>query len=348
MNMKKTREDIKKYYGEVLTSTQDLVTKACCPAQEPPAHLQPILNKVHPDITARSYGCGSPIPDAVEGCSVLDLGCGTGQDVFVTAKLTGPSGSVLGVDMTESQLEVGRQLITYHQDAFEHQLGNIDFKQAYIEDLSTAVADASVDVVISNCVINLSPDKEKVFEEIFRVLKPGGELLFADIFSDRRIPEQLQNDPLLRAECLGGALYLEDFRRMLARLQCPDYRTLSSTAVALDGYAKEKLGMAAFFSMTQRVFKLELEDRCENYGQVAYYQGTVPFAPHEYRLDDHHLFPTGMPVLVCGNTASMLAETRYNKHFRIVGDRKTHYGLFPCECSPGRDDKKTEPSESCC
>ena len=104
-----------------------------------------------------------------------------------------------------------------------------DFRQGYMEDLrALGIDDDSIDVVMSNCVLNLSLDKRAVFGEIFRVLKPGGELFFSDIFSDRRVPERFHSDPILHGECLAGAMYTEDFRRLLRDLGCLDYRVTSS------------------------------------------------------------------------------------------------------------------------
>ena len=245
----------------------------------------------------------------------------------------GPDGFVIGVDMTAEQLEIARR----HKDAQTKKFGfarpNVDFRQGYIEDLASIdIKDNSVDVVISNCVINLSPDKEQVFAEIFRVLKPGGEIYFSDVFSGRRIPEELRSDPVLYGECLSGALYIEDFRRLLARLGCPDYRVVSKREIILDNPEIEaKAGMIDFYSMTVRAFKLPgLEDICEDYGQTAVYLGTIPGMPHRFSLDDHHLFIAGKPMLVCGNTAAMLGETRFVRHFRMTGDRSHHFGPFAC------------------
>jgi len=208
------------------------------------------------------------------------------------------------------------------------------------------IGDASVDVVVSNCVVNLSPRKEALFREIFRVLKPGGELYFADIFSGRRVPAPLQKDPILLGECLGGAIYLEDFRRLLRQVGCLDYRVVSNAPLALfDAQVIEKAGMIPFFSMTVRAFKLDLEDLCEDYGQVAIYRGTLPHAPHAFDLDDHHHFETGKAYPVCGNTADMLSQTRFANHFQIIGDKSTHYGIFDCAPGPGQ---KVDANGACC
>lgn len=194
-------------------------------------------------------------------------------------------------------------------------------------------------------------DSDRVFTEIFRVLKPGGELYFSDVFADRRIPPPLAEDPVLLGECLGGALYIEDFRRLLARVGCPDYRVVSSSKLTLTDPAIERqAGMIGFRSLTMRAFRLDLEDRCEDYGQVAYYLGTLPEQPHRFMLDDHHAFETGRPHPVCGNTAAMLGRTRYAPHFRIAGDTRVHYGLFDCgptAAASGPGDSTTSGS-SCC
>jgi len=291
-----------------------------------------LLDDVHPEVKSRFYGCGSPFPPALDGMTVLDLGCGSGRDAFMLSKLVGQGGRVIGVDMTAEQLEVARRHQQWHADRFGHARSNVDFVDGYIEDLAgCGIADASVDVVVSNCVLNLSPEKGRVFGEILRVLKPGGELYFSDVFADRRIPEALRHDPVLLGECLSGALYTEDFRRMLAAAGCADTRAVSSTPVPLfDDAVIAKIGMINFRSITIRAFKLALEDRCEDYGQIATYLGSMPNLPHAFELDDHHRFETGRPMLVCANTFDMLASTRYGRHFRLVGDQHTHYGLFDC------------------
>ncbi len=341
-------DSVKDYYGKVLASSADLKTSACCTDVAPPPHIAAALGRVHDEVMERFYGCGSPIPPALEGATVLDLGCGSGRDVYVLSQLVGPAGRVIGVDMTEEQLAVAHRHQDWHADRFGY--ANADFRHGYIEDLEAAgIPDASVDVVVSNCVVNLSPDKPRVLSEIFRVLKPGGELYFSDIFADRRLPADLLDDPVLVGECLAGALYTEDFRRILERAGCLDARTVASSPVTIsDPDIDRKIGFAAFTSRTVRAFKLPLEDRCEDYGQVAVYRGTIAEHPHAFDLDDHHRFHTGKPMLVCGNTADMLSTTRYAAHFTITGDKSRHFGLFPCApagrpATPGAD----APSDCC-
>lgn len=343
-----TLEEVKNYYSKVLASQKDLKTSACCTTESLPRYIKDIIPKIEGEILDKFYGCGSPIPHELEGRVVLDLGCGTGRDVYVASALTGPTGKVIGVDMTHDQLEVARKHLPAQMKTFGYTTPNVEFIQGYNEEL-VEIPSESVDVVISNCVINLSPEKEKVFKEIFRVLKPGGEFYFSDVFSDRRIPENLRNDPVLYGECLSGAIYLEDLRRLFLDNQCKDYRLFSSRPIEVnDKEIKSKLGLINFYSITVRAFKLpSLEDKCEDYGQTATYLGSLEHAPNFYILDDHHRFEKNKPELVCGNTASMLNETRFAKHFKITGDRSHHYGLF--DCAPaGASHNNNNPEGACC
>lgn len=339
-------EEVQAYYGKELQTNDDLKTSACCPLEAPPARIQALLKNIHDVVQAKFYGCGSPIPPSIEGCTVLDLGCGTGRDAFILSQLVGESGQVIGVDMTDEQLSVANQYLGWHMNKFGYTKNNVDFRQAYIEDLKSAgIEDESIDVVVSNCVINLSTNKESVFKEIYRVLKPGGELYFSDVFSGRRVPKDIQADQLVMCECLGGAMYTEDFRRMMQTIGIADTRSLSKRELTIeDEYIQHKAGMIDFYSMTMRAFKVELEDVCENYGHVAWYQGTIEECPHSFVLDDHHEFKKGMPVAVCGNTANMILQTRLKEHFKVVGDFSTHYGLFDC----AQNLPQETAGEACC
>ncbi|NOY69415.1 MAG: methyltransferase domain-containing protein [Deltaproteobacteria bacterium] len=333
-NQSITHENLKNYYGKILHGSSDLKTSACCCGTESlPVEVKAALKQIDDEIINRFYGCGSPIPPVLEDCTVLDLGCGTGRDVYIASKLVGENGRAIGIDMTDEQLDIARRSIDSMTRKFGYQNPNVDFQKGYIEDLKSAkISDNSVDIVISNCVINLSPDKHAVLSEIFRVLKPGGELFFSDIFSGRRMPEQFKDDPVLHGECLAGAMYIEDFRRLLNDLGCPDYRVTAKRRILLNNPAIEtKIGMIDFYSMTIRAFKLAaLEDICEDYGQVAVYQGSIPNHPHYFDLDNHHRFITGKQMLVCGNTAAMVSDTRFAGHFKVYGDRSVHYGPFDC------------------
>ena len=348
MNDTATNESVQNYYGQVLKSSEDLKTSACCTLDAMPGHLRQYLADIHPEVVARYYGCGSPLPPALEGCTVLDLGCGTGRDCYLLSRLVGESGKVIGVDMTEEQLEVAKRHCDWHAERYGYAQSNVEFVQGYIEDLSSAgIADNSIDVVVSNCVVNLSPDKQKVLSEILRVLKPGGELYFSDVYADRRIPQSLKMEPVLLGECLGGALYWEDFRRIMHDLGCPDVRVIKENPIELeDPEVAAKIGMVGFRSVTVRVFKTPLEDRCEDFGQLAIYKGTLAEHLHSFDLDDHHHFETATPLRVCGNTADMLSSSRYAKHFELMGDKTTHFGLF--DCAPPNTSISLDSGSACC
>ena len=345
-----THAQVQDYYGTQLQTSQDLLTNACCTDDIPLAHRR-ILSQLAPEVLDKYYGCGVCVPEAIEGLTVLDLGSGSGRDAYLLSKLVGETGHVIGVDMTPEQLDVARRHIDFHTEKFGYAQPNVEFRHGYIEDLQAAgIADNSVDLVVSNCVLNLSTDKAATFREIFRVLKPGGELFIADVFADRRVPEALRQDPVLYGECLSGALYTEDFRRLLLDLGVADYRLFSSRRLTINNPEIEaKVGNIGFYSFTVRAFKLDLEDRCEDHGQVATYRGTVPGQSTQFVLDDHHTFETGRPMLVCGNTAAMVADTRYAAHFEVVGDKSRHFGLFDCGPLPATASATGEAATgSCC
>ena len=330
--MSVSHEEIEAYYANVTVKEKgEMATHTCaCGTESMPKYLRKIAAEIPEEVTSRFYGCGSPLPPALEGCTVLDLGCGTGRDVFLASKLVGPSGKVIGVDMTEEQLDIAE---AHHAEIAEKWgFDNVEFKHGYIEDLaSLGIEDGSVDVVISNCVINLSPDKEAVFSEIWRVLKRGGELYFSDIFADRRVPEEIGSDPLLVGECLGGALYLEDFRRLMRKCGWEDFRYMSSSAATIDNEEVEELiGNIQYSSRTIRAFKIpdKVEDICEQYGQTAIYRGGIPGCENYFDLDDHHRFYKDLRLDVCGNSCSYVQDTRFGKYFEIFGDRSQHFGPY--------------------
>ncbi len=235
-------EKVKRYYSE-LTNLKggELASAVCsCASAGIPEPVKRIVAELPDEIVMRYYGCGSPIPDRMEGCTVLDLGCGTGRDVYVVSKLVGENGRVIGVDMNDDQLAVAEK---YREEmAQKWGFSNVTFKKGFIEDLASAgIGDASVDVVISNCVINLSPDKKRVFSEIRRVLKDGGVLYFSDIFADRKVPDEINTHPLLLGECLGGSMSYDEFRVIMEETGWEELTVVSSHETPIDNAEIEKL-----------------------------------------------------------------------------------------------------------
>ena len=160
-------------------------------------------------VTDISFGCGDPVTLAslVPGQTVLDLGSGGGIDCFLAAQKVGPTGYVIGVDMTPQMVDRARA------NQARLNVENVDFRLGEIENLP--VADATIDVVISNCVINLSPDKPRVFSEVFRVLKPGGKLAVSDIVTDGELPQSIKNSRDAWAGCVAGAVDVRLYTQMI-------------------------------------------------------------------------------------------------------------------------------------
>jgi len=345
-------DNAREYYGRVLESSADLRTDACCTTAAPPPSIRAMLANVHQEVRARYYGCGLVVPQAIDGAAVLDLGSGSGQDAYLLAQLVGAKGSVTGVDATPEQLAVAEAHLGWHAERFG--FANVRFLEGDIErpgDLD--LAPESFDVIVSNCVINLVADKAAVFRAAHRLLKPGGELYFSDVYADRRVPAHLLADPVLHGECLSGALYWGDFTHLAKQAGFADPRLVTDRPLAInDAAVAAKLAGIAFVSATWRLFKIAgLEPQCEDYGQAVRYRGTVPGEEQCFHLDAHHAIEAGRVFPVCGNSWLMLAETRFAPHFEFLGDFSRHYGVFPgCGTAVpfGQSDANPAKSEAPC
>jgi arsenite methyltransferase len=198
-----THETVRSYYAErAVTSITCCGDSDCC---ETDLYNPDLLSELPQDISGFSLGCGDPISLAnlQPAEIVLDLGSGGGLDCFLAAQRVGEQGRVIGVDMTPEMIDRARQA------AARLQIQNVEFRPGFLEALP--VEDASVDVVISNCVINLSPDKPQVFREIIRTLKPGGRLAVSDIVVKGTLPQAVQKDPQAWSACISGAISAEEY-----------------------------------------------------------------------------------------------------------------------------------------
>jgi arsenite methyltransferase len=169
------------------------------------------MNEV-PEGSNLGLGCGNPVAIASlkKGDVVLDLGSGAGFDAFLAARKVGEIGKVFGVDMTDEMLQKARE------NAKKGNFTNVEFKKGDIESLP--IDDKTIDVVISNCVINLAPNKEKVFKETYRVLKPGGRLMVSDVVLVKSLPDELKNDKELLTGCIAGAILKQDYIKLLEKV----------------------------------------------------------------------------------------------------------------------------------
>lgn len=324
-------EQVQDYYGKTLQGSEDLKTDACCTLEAPPAAIRDILSKIHPEVSGHYYGCGLIAPELLQGLRILDLGSGSGRDAYTLAALVGESGSVVGVDMTDQQLDIANRHLDFHAKAFGYCQSNVEFKKGYIEKLDELnLEDNSFDLIISNCVINLSPDKEAVLKQAHRLLKPGGEMYFSDVYADRRIDSALKDDPVLYGECLSGALYWNDFHNLAKHCGFADPRLVEDRPLGIDNRKIEAMvGHIGFYSATYRLFKIDsLEPACEDYGQAVIYQGGIDGQEQRYLLDKHHSIQQGKVFPVCGNTYRMLKESRLAGHFTFIGNWDQHFGIF--------------------
>ena len=346
------KDSVQEYYGKVLQGSHDLKTDACCTDGQLPGYLKQAMGRVHDEVAVRYYGCGLVIPQQLEGLRILDLGSGSGRDCYVLSQLVGEQGFVLGVDMTDEQLDVARRHVDWHREQFGYRKSNVEFRKGYIEKLDElGLESESFDLIISNCVINLSPDKEAVLREAWRLLKPGGEMYFSDVYADRRVPAHLLEDPVLWGECLSGALYWNDFHNLAKAAGFADPRLVEDRPLAIDNEEiAEKLDPIRFFSATYRLFKLDaLETHCEDYGQAVRYRGGIAHHENRFLLDKHHAIEKGRIFPVCGNTWRMLRDTRFAPFFEFYGDFSRHYGIFDgCGTTLPFDDSATDGASSGC
>ncbi|HEU4746138.1 MAG TPA: arsenite methyltransferase [Anaerolineales bacterium] len=237
-------EAVREHYAERIKNNASCCGSSsdCC---SPESSLYPaeLLSTLPEGETAVSYGCGDPITLASlqPGQTVLDLGSGAGLDCFFAAKKVGESGHVIGVDMTPEMIQ---RATTSSQRL---NLENVEFRQGYLEELP--VESNTVDVIISNCVINLAPDKSRVFAEAFRVLKPGGKLAVSDIVTDGPLPDSVKKSLSAWAGCVAGAVEAKDY---IGMMEAVGFANISITPVF---FAKETIDSA----ITEMGSSLELK-----------------------------------------------------------------------------------------
>lgn len=202
-------ETVREHYAERIKNSASCCGADDCCSAESSLYPADLLATLPSGESVVSYGCGDPITLASlePGQTVLDLGSGAGLDCFFAARKVGETGKVIGVDMTPEMIERARS------NAQRMNIQNVEFRQGYLEELP--VDSSSVDVIISNCVINLAPDKSRVFGEAFRVLKPGGKLAVSDIVTDGPLPDTIKQSLSAWAGCVAGAVDAKEYVSML-------------------------------------------------------------------------------------------------------------------------------------
>lgn len=316
--MSNIHSDVQNYYGQQLQQSSDLKTDACCTKVVIPLFIRKIIGRIHPDIIAKYYGCGLVFPPKLENCRVVDLGCGSGRDVYIVSHLVGSKGFVVGVDMTKEQLDVARQFVSHQTKEFQFDKPNVDFRLGKIEDLvgECQLETNSFDVVISNCVVNLSPDKKKVLEQVYQVLKVGGEFYFSDVYSDRPVPEDLRKDKVLWGECLSGALCEDDLISAALELGFTRPLLVTKEPIEVNNPDLQKLiGDIRFSSCTYRMFK---NTSCTSNASLVTYVKPIEHNEGEFQLDQHYIFKINdKPHRLSEELTHILKISRYAEHFQF-------------------------------
>lgn len=314
----------------------------CCPVE----YNTDLLKIIPQEVIEKDYGCGDPSQYLKPGETVLDLGSGTGKICFIAAQIVGERGRVIGVDMTDEMLDVARR----NAPIIAERLGfaNVEFRKGRIQDLALdldllnaelekqpinsvnaflrveelaaeirikdpLVKESSVDVVVSNCVLNLvdAHEKRKLFQEIFRVLRNGGRAVISDIVSDEDVPESMQHDPTLWSGCISGALREDLFLKAFEDAGFYGIRLLKR-----DVQPWQTVEGIEFRSVTVEAFK-GVQAECSELNQAIVYRG--PF--REVLTDDGLRLRRGERVSVCDQTFQQCRQTPYAEHFEFIEPR---------------------------
>lgn len=354
----------------------------CCPVDYDPKYL-----KIIPaEVIEKDYGCGDPSKWVKPGDTVLDLGCGTGKICFIASQVVGESGKVIGIDMTDDMLEVANRNAPIIAESVGY--SNVEFRKGRIQDLAldltalerhlanhpivdvnswmgltaveqeireqqTLITDASIDVVVSNCVLNLVEPalKQQMFSEIYRVLKDGGRAVISDIVADEEVPAHLQKDDYLWSGCISGAMTEEGFLKAFeeAGFYGVEY-------VKFESEPWQTVEGIEFRSVTVQAWKGK-EGGCLEKNQTVIYNG--PFK--QILDDDGHAMERGKRYAVCEKTYNLYKKSPYAESFICIDPRDeiTTEDAQPFDCTrsvtrhpretKGPDYRRTsDMAASCC
>ncbi|WP_145064110.1 methyltransferase domain-containing protein [Adhaeretor mobilis] len=372
-------EAVRDRYG---AAAQEAELALCCPVDYDPQYLKIIPE----EIIERDYGCGDPSKHVAAGETVLDLGSGGGKICYIASQIVGAGGKVIGVDRNDEMLALARK----YESQIGEQLGysNVDFRKGSIQDLALdleafeehlisnpvgnssdwlkaesvaeklratkpLVADDSVDVIVSNCVLNLvsNEDRQQLFTEIFRVLKRGGRAVISDIVSDEQVPEHLQKDASLWSGCISGAFVEDEF---LAAFEQAGFYGVEILSRQDDAWAVVE-GIE-FRSVTIRAYKGK-EGPCKDHKQAVIYNG-----PWKQVIDDDgHVLNRGVRTAVCAKTFEIYNREPYaaqitpiEPHKAVSDEDATEYDCrgnavrHPRETKGQAYDATNLPGDDCC
>jgi len=360
----KTESVVKERYAEGAQAREEAL---CCPVEYDAQYLELIPSEV----IERDYGCGDPSQYVKPGETVLDLGSGTGKICFIASQVVGAEGKVIGVDMTDDMLEVARRNAPIVADSVGY--ANVEFRKGRIQDLqldleeletrlkASPVTDAngyleaeelaeemrikqplvesdSIDVVVSNCVLNLvsKKNRQQLFEEIYRVLNRGGRAVISDIVCDEDVPENLQDDPELWSGCISGAFREDEFLQAFE-----DAGFYGVQVLKMDKEPWQTVKGIEFRSMTIEAFKGK-EGECLERNQAVIYKG--PFK--KVLDDDGHAMERGKRYAVCDKFYNIYGKAPYSEMFELVEPKEdipvSDADLFDCSITRERHPRETK------
>ena len=296
-------DDITQKVSDRYAKAASTAEQMCCPTSYDMRHLKTFIPE---EVLKISYGCGTPagLQTVQAGETVLDIGSGGGIDCFEASRLVGPAGRVIGIDMTDTMLDIARKNAAIVATNLGYPTSNVEFRKGLAD--AMPVQDGMIDLIISNCVINLAPDKRKVFREMYRVAKPGGRFTISDIVSDQTVPQYLVHDTQKWGDCLSGALPLTDYMNSM--------RAVGFLGIHLAKFSPWRvIDGIHFFSVTLTGYKFP---PAPNDSTVRYATLRGPFSRAVDELGT--TYRRGIPQPIKSEETLLLSSPPFTSHFLLT------------------------------